>query len=274
MKTAILVIFGVIIACLETSALYFFGSSNTFARFPNWNACSKASISFEFKTRQPSALLLYTEKNSRYKRLQLALTQGAVRLWIHLESNENQFVDIEANTDMLNDGRWHRVEIRRRLLQTTLLVDGTQTSKVGLGSDDIYEDDLNRSNYVFFGGLPKGYNNSSIDVGSSKDFRKRFRGDIRNIMYFNCSCIPVRALVQEFAGVSNDRPEACEIENRCPDDCPCVSVDDGTGCECTFKKQCLKGMSLSHIISHENIVVFFSIYIFTDSMSIKLTAFH
>ena len=57
-------------------ALKFLGDTETFARYPKWNACQNASISFEFRTRQPSALLLYTDDNGRYDYLQLALTKG------------------------------------------------------------------------------------------------------------------------------------------------------------------------------------------------------
>nr|KAG5710231.1 hypothetical protein BaRGS_006750 [Batillaria attramentaria] len=143
----------------------------------------------------PSALLLYTDDNGRYDYLQLALTKGAVRLWINFVAEENQYVDIEANTDALNDGRWHRVEIKRNRMETILLVDGTQTSKVALGSDSDFGRDPAQNNYVYFGGIPSRYESNLRGLAlPSAFFSEKFRG-----------------------------------------------VNDGSGCECSYKRECLKG---------------------------------
>ena len=230
------------LSCSTTQALEFSGEPNTYARFPKWNACPNASLSFEFKTRQSSALLMYTDDNGRYDFLQLALTKGAVRLLINFVSQENRFVDIEANTAALNDGEWHRVEIRRNRMETILYVDGTQTSKVALGSDSDFGPNVTHNNYVFFGGVPSSYEGNLRDLALPEVFfSQKFRGEMRNILYFNCSCIPVRASVLDSDDVSMDRPEACELSDPCPKDCPCVSLDDGSGCECNYKRDCLKG---------------------------------
>ena len=146
-----------VLAVCPAWGLRFLGESNTFARFPQWNACPNASISFEFKTRRAAGLLLYTEDNNRYDHLQLSLTGGHVRLWIKVRGPDNQFVDIEANTEPLNDGQWHRVEIARNRMETSLHVDGTQTSKVALGSDSDLGVDESDANFLFFGGVPSGY---------------------------------------------------------------------------------------------------------------------
>ncbi|KAK7501983.1 hypothetical protein BaRGS_00006735, partial [Batillaria attramentaria] len=242
-QSLLLVVVVVSMMCVPLSqGLRFLGQSETFAQFPKWNACQNASLSFEFKTRQPSALLLYTDDNGRYDYLQLALTKGAVRLWINFVAEENQYVDIEANTDALNDGRWHRVEIKRNRMETILLVDGTQTSKVALGSDSDFGRDPAQNNYVYFGGIPSRYESNLRGLAlPSAFFSEKFRGELRNILYFNCSCLPVRAEMVNGRGVSSDPPEACEVRDPCPVDCPCVSVNDGSGCECSYKRECLKG---------------------------------
>lgn len=225
-----------------TQALRFLGESETYARYPKWHACQNASISFEFRTRQASALLLYTDDNGRYDYLQLALTKGSIRLWINFVAEENRYVDIEANTDPLDDGEWHRVEIRRNRMETILFVDGSQTSKVALGSDSDFGLDPTQNNYVFFGGIPSTYGGNLRALALPQAFfSDKFSGDIRNILYFNCSCIPVRASMIEGRGVSLDNPEACEVQNPCSEDCPCVSLDDGSGCQCSYKRECLKG---------------------------------
>lgn len=226
----------------SSEGLRFLGQPETYARYPKWNACHNASLSFEFRTSQPTALLLYTDDNGRYDYLQLALTKGSVRLWINFVGEENRYVDIEANTEPLNDGRWHRVEIRRNRMETVLLVDGTQTSKVALGSDFEFGRDPAQNNYIFFGGVPNSYANNLRGLAlPSAFFTEKFRGDVRNILYFNCSCIPVRASLVEGQGVTSDPAEACEVKNSCPEDCPCISADNGSGCECKYKRECHKG---------------------------------
>ncbi|KAL8587816.1 hypothetical protein ACOMHN_021034 [Nucella lapillus] len=253
-RAPLLVTFLAVFFVSTTQALRFLGGQDTFARFPKWHACTNASISFEFKTRKPTALLLYTDDNGRYDYLQLALTKGAVRLWINLEA-ENQFVDIEANTEALNDGQWHRVEIRRNRMETILYVDGTQTSKVALGSDFDFGRNVSQSNYVFFGGVPTGYGSRPQDHElPSAFFGEKFRGEVRNILYFNCSCIPVRTSMVEGQGVSNDNPEACDLRNPCPADCPCVSVDEGSGCECNYKRECLKDLLADYHLPMDAVV--------------------
>ncbi|XP_076443924.1 neurexin 1-like [Babylonia areolata] len=220
-----------------TQAIRFLGTSSTYARYPKWHACQNASLSFEFKTRQPSAMLVYTDDNGRYDFLQVALTKGAVRLSITFVAEENRYVEIEATKEALNDNAWHRVEIRRNRMETVLFVDGTQTSKVALGSDsDLGLDVFERNNHVYFGGIPNNYAKELPE----KFTNEKFRGELRNILYFNCSCIPVRAGMEMGSGVDESNPEACERNNPCPADCPCVSADDGSGCACNYKRECRK----------------------------------
>ncbi len=42
------------------------GTPKSFARYPKWNACVNASISFEFKTTQDEGLLMYTDDGGTY----------------------------------------------------------------------------------------------------------------------------------------------------------------------------------------------------------------
>ena len=42
------------------------GTSKSYARFPKWNACVNASISFEFKTLEGDGLLMYTDDKGKY----------------------------------------------------------------------------------------------------------------------------------------------------------------------------------------------------------------
>lgn len=57
-----------------SDGLNFVGERETYAKFPKWDACINASISFEFKTRQKDGLLMYTDDNGRYDYLQVSQT--------------------------------------------------------------------------------------------------------------------------------------------------------------------------------------------------------
>ncbi|CAG5122236.1 unnamed protein product [Candidula unifasciata] len=173
-------------------SLRFLGDRETFAKFPKWDACINASIAFEFRTRQNDGLLMYTDDNGKYDYLQLAVTEGAIRLWINFVREKEQSVEIELGRN-LNDGNWHRVEVKRNRMETTLLVDNNQSSKVSFGSDFSFGDRLETNNYMYFGGVPGNYrqNLARLNIPANV-LNSPFQGEIRNILYFNCSCLPVR----------------------------------------------------------------------------------
>ncbi|ESO88048.1 hypothetical protein LOTGIDRAFT_97249, partial [Lottia gigantea] len=171
------------------------GEPNTYARFPIWNACINASVSFEFKTTQSDGLLMYTDNNGRYDFFEVMVKDGSVRLRLNVIDEQDGSVEIILGNN-LNDNRWHSVEVKRKHFETILQVDGTSSSKVAFGSDSTVFRDRNKNNYVYFGGVPLGYRRDSR--GSQQDETvsdQKFEGDLRNILYFNCTCIPERAEV-------------------------------------------------------------------------------
>ncbi|CAL1548007.1 unnamed protein product [Lymnaea stagnalis] len=174
-------------------AIRFTGERETYSKFPLWNACVNASIQFEFKTVQRDALLMYTDKNNRYDYLQVILTEGSVLLWINFRSESDQNLTINLGKN-LNDGKWHSVEVKRNRMETTLQVDKTQYSKVAFGSDDdAYIDRIEKHNFMYFGGLPVRYADTfGREALPTAVKNSQFEGEIRNIMYFNCSCLPTR----------------------------------------------------------------------------------
>lgn len=245
--SCLIVILVFVIACSE--ALTFYGGNTTYAKFPKWNACINASLKFEFKSTSGDGLLMYTDDNGRYDFFQLALKGGQVRLWMNVVDEKDGVVQLVVGKN-LNDGRWHSVEVKRNRMNTTLFVDSYQSSMMSFGSDfqfgDIYE-----NNYVFFGGIPPGYENNLKGLAlPSSMFETRFNGMIRNILYFNCTCIPVRAEMLESSDVSRIPKEACEKSNNCPSHCACISLDGGPGCECFETRQCADRKFIYVFIMH------------------------
>ncbi|GFN82961.1 neurexin-2-alpha [Plakobranchus ocellatus] len=154
--------------------------------------------------------------------------------------DEQQSVRIQLGRQ-LNDGDWHQVEVKRNRMQTTLLVDETQMSDVAFGEDYRIRE-RNTKNYMYFGGIPLAFRGHA---GARKlpaaVLDTQFLGEIRNILYFNCTCLPTRASPLELRGSEDNPREACDIRNDCPPDCPCISGDDDSGCWCEIRQQCSKG---------------------------------
>ena len=217
-----------------THAIQFTKTSRTYAKYPKWNACINASLSFEFRTSKTKGLLMYTDDSGRFDYTEILLVDGRVRLRMNIVDGREGSIEITLG-ERLNNNRWHRVEIQRNRMETTLFVDGKSDSRVAFGSDFSFGE-ITRNNFVFFGGLPNEYYNgdqTKLETLSlpSAFFEPRFGGSMRNIIYGNCSCMPVRAEMIEGDSVSLEPKEACDAENQCGS-CLCISRDDGPGCQC------------------------------------------
>ncbi|KAK3601340.1 hypothetical protein CHS0354_011943 [Potamilus streckersoni] len=227
---------------MTANALRFTGEDKSYAKFPKWNACVNATFSFEFKTTQTDGLLMYTDDNGTYDYVEVLLKDGRVRLRMNIVDGKEGSIEMFL-ASRLNDNRWHRVEIQRNRMETILIVDGMSDSRVAFGSDFSFGD-IYKNNFVFFGGLPDYYytlDQTKLEQLSlpSSYFEKRFMGEIRNVIYGNCTCIPVRGEMIEGKSVEKFPPEACETDNRCGI-CLCISRDDGPGCRCVGL-QCAEG---------------------------------
>ena len=218
----------------QTDALTFTRTSTTFAKFPRWNACVNSSISFEFKTSARDALLLYTDDNGSFDYMEVMLVDGSVRLRMNIVDGKDGTVEMRLGL-RLNDLRWHRVKLQRNRMETTLYVDNVHDSRVAFGSDFQFGN-TETNNYVYLGGLPTIYYqpNSPKLLNLSLPtafFERRYEGQLRNIIYGNCTCRPQRAEMMDSDSVSNVPREACDVKNDCGK-CLCISDDDGPGCQC------------------------------------------
>ncbi|KAH3725989.1 hypothetical protein DPMN_051844 [Dreissena polymorpha] len=215
-----------------TWALNFLQSSNTYARFPKWNACKNASISFEFRTRFPSALLMYTDDNGVNDFLEIMIVNGSVRLRMNFVDGKDNPIEMIVGQRM-GDFNWHRVEVRRNRMETLFYVDHFHDSRVAFGSDFNFGD-VSTNNYVFFGGLPQTYGNlsrlSKLSL-TSAFYETRFVGEVRNVIYENCTCQPQRVRMIEGISLSREPQEACDVTNNCGA-CLCISGDERHGCQC------------------------------------------
>ena len=153
---------------LHTSAFVLEGSKTSYAQFPRLEGRADSSLSLEFRTDEPSGLLLYTELSQTCHFLQLSLTRGRVQLRFNT-GHGSQVVSVAARDGSrgFSDGSWHQVTIIRDGANTSLKVDHIVANKVICHDQETRSDRSNISGdrYVYVGGLPSWYS-TKLKVGS------------------------------------------------------------------------------------------------------------
>jgi len=168
-----------------------------------------------------------------------------VRLVLQLADASDGGVEIILGHE-INDGRWHRVEVRRKRAETFLIVDNESDSRVLFGeqfhfgqtNSSFTASDEDDPTHVFMGGIPTKYN---LETGLITDlampsvvFMEKFAGSIRNVVYGNCTCRRTRPrLLGGRIDGSPDSNDVCVSRDPCREGCLCISTDQGPTCDCT-----------------------------------------
>lgn len=239
-----ILVLGVLCLAPKCAALVLSGTSTSYARYPTWNGCPNASFSFEFSTtsRPTSATLLWYVDggihDSHKDFLVLTIESSRVRLVLRTAGEADGAVEI-INSNEVADGRWHRVEVRRRRMDTLLDVDGTVSLRSISGAD--FEFGIGTNSDVYIGGLPSDCRENLPTYSlPSACFNQRFSGKIRNVAYRNCTCQLERVSMLNGDGTTQDSEDWCERNNTCRG-CLCISGDArSTKCDCS-SQQCTAG---------------------------------
>ncbi len=155
------------------------GNVPSYAQFKKWNVALNGSLEFEFKTERPNGLLLYTDDGGTYDFFEIKLVEGALRLRYNLGGGA-QIITIGRE---LNDGRWHKVSIKRNDDKTVLTVNNVTQSRTSKGKE-FYFGNLATNSDVYVGGMPSWYNTKLTRLAlPSVMFEPRFDGVIRNLVY-------------------------------------------------------------------------------------------
>ena len=244
---------GVVLALLlplNVLGIYLQGSEESYARFPKWNACVNATISFEFRTTQSDALLMYVDDGGLYDFIQVVISGGEVSVTLNIVDGIDGQVYLNQGF-RLNDGQWHKVEIRRNRMETILIVDDiNQQSQFAFGSDFNFGSSLANNSYVYFGGMPNDYmaRLHNLALPSVMFNTARFQGSFRNVLYGNCTCQTSRSQMVSGVGVMDDgqHQEQCDRTDPCREGCICISTDDNEpGCDCS-EMQCVTGKEANY----------------------------
>jgi hypothetical protein len=206
------------------------GSQNSFAKFQKWNPCQNSTLQLEFKTDQPNGLILYVDDGGHYDFFEIKLVGGVVRFRLNLGHG----AIILAAAQNLNNNNWHKIEITLNGGEIKLQVDSLTHSKPTTGFDQSFGNITNNSD-VFIGGLPEAYNNKLGQLAlPSVVFEPHLQGSIRNLLYSNCSKLPIRPEMTGFKGLRlNTEMDACRESNPCLHGGICISTDNGALCDCS-----------------------------------------
>ena len=247
---AVVIITAMLVVPTPTLAVRLTGEFGSFAQYPTWNGCNNASFSFEFRTTQRvtpmNVTLWYVDDGGSTDFFSLMIVHSRqVRLVLQLADASDGGVEIVLGHEV-NDGHWHRVEVRRKRAVTFLVVDN-ETNSQDLFGEHFHFGQTNASatasddddpSHVYIGGIPPKFSIASGLITKlampSVVFMDRFRGSFRNVVYSNCTC--QRSRVQLVGGRvdgSIDADDVCESRNPCRDGCLCISSDAGPTCDCS-----------------------------------------
>lgn len=178
-------------------------SSSSFAQYQKWNVALNGTLSFEFKTDQPNGLLLYTDDGGTYDFFEIKLVEGALRLRFNLGGG-TQIITVGQE---LNDGRWHKITVKRNDNKTTLTVDNISQSRTSKGKEFQFGN-LATNSDVYIGGMPSWYNTKLTRLAlPSVIFEPRFNGAIRNLVYVDAeSSAPRHQRVKRSSKRVSQRP--------------------------------------------------------------------
>lgn len=139
------------------NCLTFLSKEYSFAEFPPWSARYSGSLELEFKTANPTSLLIYAEEISRKPSdeksfIQLNLLHGSLKLVVQMGgesfwSSKKTLIGVN-----LNNLKWHKVVIMRVKNKTSITLDGRWSLTLTNEGDLKY---LPVNSSLFIGGVGK-----------------------------------------------------------------------------------------------------------------------
>lgn len=225
--------------CHYGQAIYLQGKKFNYAKYPVWDACINASMSFDFKTRKADdSLLMYMDDRGLSDFLQVKLKKQGITLMMKVSHNPDISKQVSV-PGRFSDNLWHTVTIIRNRMEVILTTDG-QSRSVFLEGSDFHLGNVTQNSYLYFGGIPKQLYNDLHKLSNPEIIvAGNFQGYIRNVIYRNCSCVPIRAEIIEGYDVNEEaESEKCKLSNICGKGCVCISTDTDIGCDCSYREQC------------------------------------
>ncbi|CAF3710007.1 unnamed protein product [Rotaria sp. Silwood1] len=175
---------------LLSNTYIFSAKSNSYIAFDSWHPCLTGYVRFDIRTNIHDGTLAYIDDRGKFDFFYLKLIQGKLRLLFNL-GNDRQALNVNMK---INDDKWHTILIKRNGQTTILSIDnGLVQNSTITHSEDLYFGGAIYNEYqaspFYFGGIPSILERPSSGNLSSFDvyMQPRFRGQLRNLIYKNCT---------------------------------------------------------------------------------------
>uniref|UniRef100_A0A8C2AYR5 Contactin associated protein 2 n=1 Tax=Cyprinus carpio TaxID=7962 RepID=A0A8C2AYR5_CYPCA len=212
-------------SCVDTHTFPVFFNDTSFLQLPGRRDHNMVSVGFQFRTWNPSGLLLFSSLADGM--LELALNNGKVTAHINITQQKNMHVDISSGSG-LNDGEWHDVRFLAKENFAMLTTDGDEASAVRTTSPVQI---TTGSTYHFGAICPIG------PLAGTSPIQRSFQGCMQ-LIQVDDQLADLTAVEQGRMGAfENVSLDMCAIIDRCmPNHCEhggrCSQTWDGFTCTC------------------------------------------
>ncbi|XP_033856004.3 contactin-associated protein-like 2 [Acipenser ruthenus] len=214
-------------SCVETHAVPVFFNATSYLQLPGRANRNEMSVSFQFRTWNPSGLLLYSTFAEGLGMVEVDLNEGKVSAHINLTQTKKSRIDISSGSG-LHDGQWHNVRFLAKENFAMLTIDGDEASAVRTNSP-LY---IKTGNKYYFGGYFPQMNNSS-----RSPVQRSFQGCMQ-LIHVDDQMADLHAVEQgKLGSFENVSIDMCAIIDRCmPNHCEhggkCTQTWDSFRCSC------------------------------------------
>uniref|UniRef100_A0A8C5MB40 Contactin associated protein 2 n=1 Tax=Leptobrachium leishanense TaxID=445787 RepID=A0A8C5MB40_9ANUR len=214
-------------SCVESRSVSVFFNATSYLEVQGRAGEDILSVHFQFRTWNPSGLLLFSTFADELGNLEIDLTDGKITVHINITKTKKNRIDISSGSN-LNDGQWHEVRFTAKENFAVLTIDGDEASSVRSNSPLQFQ----TGSRYFFGGFFSKLNDSDYSL-----LQHSFQGCMQ-LMHVDDQLVDLHAVEQgkqgSFANVSIDM---CAIIDRCvPNNCEhggrCTQTWDTITCNC------------------------------------------
>nr|KAF6418842.1 hypothetical protein HJG63_008846 [Rousettus aegyptiacus] len=146
-------------SCVEPYTVPVFFNATSYLEVPGRLDQDLFSVSFQFRTWNPSGLLLFSHFADNLGNVEIDLTESKVAVHINITQTKMSQIDISSGSG-LNDGQWHEVRFLAKESFAILTIDGDEASAVRTNSPL----HVKTGEKYFFGGFLNQMSNSSHSV--------------------------------------------------------------------------------------------------------------
>ncbi|XP_061110174.1 contactin-associated protein-like 2 isoform X1 [Conger conger] len=209
-------------SCVEPHTFPVFFNGTSYLQLPGRRESEVVSLSFHFRTWNPSGLLLYSALADGM--LEVALTEGKVSVHINVTQRKSTRIDISSGSG-LNNGQWHDVRFLAKENFTMLTIDGDEASAVQTHTPI----QIRSGGVYYFGGY--------FRRGSAAPSQRSFQGCMQLIHVDDQLADLTSVDRSELRFFENVSLDMCAIIDRCmPNHCEhgggCSQTWDSFSCAC------------------------------------------